>query len=348
MPQTVTDFGLDFRTFGLPVSATQMRLLIPMRKKNLLAACMLSVVLATSACASGTGTANSSGQASGSANAGVDVSSQTVSNETTSEVGASQKAAAAKAKAAAQAAKAKAAAAKAAAVKATTAAKQAAADKLAAANAAATKAAAAAKQAASKAPSPVAVPVVAPKPAAPKPAPAPIQPASSSEKVINTTYTTAYTWFDNTPVGSATISHPVLHKTAGGTGTYADPITIAVGHSLATGKDILDFPAGTRVYLPDVRRYFIVEDTCGDGNDPENGPCHEGTNANGTNSTVWIDMWIGGQSMDSDGADNCASRVTNIRTAVFNPASNYAVAPGAGVIHDGKCDAGYGNTLLRN
>ena len=120
-----------------------------------------------------------------------------------------------------------------------------------------------------------------------------------------------------------------------------------MGHSLATGKDVLDFPAGTRIYLPDVRRYFIVEDSCGDGDDPQGGPCHQGTNVFGTNSTVWIDMWIGGQSMTADGADNCASKVTNMRTAVFNPASNYAVAPGAGVIHDGKCDAGYGNTLLK-
>jgi hypothetical protein len=218
-------------------------------------------------------------------------------------------------------------------------------EKVAAATAAAAKKTAA--RAAAK--TPVTAPAAAPKrvaPVVPKPAPAPIQPASS-EKIVNTAYTTAYTWHDNTPVGSASISHPVLHRTAGGTGTYADPITIAVGHSLATGKDVLDFPAGTRIYLPDVRRYFIVEDTCGDGNDPENGPCHQGTNAQGTNSTIWIDMWIGGQSVDADGADNCASRVTDIHTAVFNPASNYVVAPGAGVIHDRRCDAGYGNSLLR-
>ena len=84
-----------------------------------------------------------------------------------------------------------------------------------------------------------------------------------------------------------------------------------MGHSLATGKDVLDFPAGSRIYLPDVRRYFIVEDTCGDGNDPQNGPCHQGANADGTNSTLWIDMWIGGESMNASGADNCAGKVTD-------------------------------------
>ena len=298
-----------------------------MRRNTLLAAGMLSVLLATSACGAETGASNSSAQSSGAANAGVEVSA--AADKPSAEVGASQRAAAEKAKVAAVAAKTATAAA----------AQKAAAQKAAAA--AAAKTAAAVK-------TPVTVPAAPAVPAvAPKPAPAPVVPASSSERVVHTTYTTAYTWYDNTPVGSATISHPILHSTAGGTGTYNDPITIAVGHSTATGKDVLDFPAGTRIYLPDVRRYFIVEDSCGDGDDPQGGPCHQGTNVEGTNSTIWIDMWIGGQSMSADGADNCASRVTNVRTAVFNPASNYAVAPGTGVIHDGKCDAGYGNTLLK-
>lgn len=292
-----------------------------MRRNNLLAAGMLTVLLATSACGSVTGAPNSPAQSSGSASAGVEASSSTQPDKS-AEVGASQRAAAEKAEAAA---------------------------------AAEATAVETAQKTAEEAPaaSPVAaavpVPAVAPAvvAAAPKPAPAPVQPASSSEHIVNTTYTTAYTWHDNTPAGSVAISHPVLHQSAGGTGTYDDPITIAVGHSLATGSDVLDFPAGTRIYLPDVRRYFIVEDTCGDGNDPQGGPCHQGANANGTNSTIWIDMWIGGQSMSADGADNCASTVTNVNTAVFNPASNYVVAPGAGVIHDGKCDAGYGGALVK-
>ena len=55
-------------------------------------------------------------------------------------------------------------------------------------------------------------------------------------------------------------------------------------------EDILDYPAGTRFYIPNVRRYFIVEDTCGDGDTPQNGPCHTGY-PKGT--TAWVDMWIG-------------------------------------------------------
>ncbi|MBT1004084.1 hypothetical protein KIH31_15970 [Paenarthrobacter sp. DKR-5] len=189
-----------------------------------------------------------------------------------------------------------------------------------------------------------------PKPkAAPKPAPRPV--AAPAERIVRTAYTTAYTWFDNTPAGSAVISNPVLHRTAGGTGTYADPVTIAVGHSIINGRDILDYPAGTRLYLPDVRRYFIVEDTCGDGLHPQYGPCHAGVNADGSGSTIWLDLWIGGQSGTAGSADDCASTVTDgdgqLHTVVFNPAANYAVAAGSGVFHNGRCDAGYGNTLVR-
>ncbi len=311
-----------------------------MRRNNLLVAGMLTMLLATSACGAAT---NAEQPAALPSTVGTNAGSYDAAPDTESEdIGSSQRAAARKAEAAAVAAKKKAEAEKAAAAekaKTDAAARQ-------SAELARTNAAAAVPEV-----TPERVAAVTPAPAetSAKPAPAapPVQAASGAEQVVNTTYTTAYTWHDNTPAGSATISHPVLHKTAGGTGTYEDPLTIAVGHSLATGQDVLDFPAGTRIYIPSVRRYFIVEDTCGDGNDPQGGPCHQGVNANGTNSTIWIDMWIGGQSTSAEGADNCASDVTGVKTAVFNPASNYAVAPGAGVIHDGKCDAGYGETLVR-
>jgi hypothetical protein len=170
-------------------------------------------------------------------------------------------------------------------------------------------------------------------------------PRASGETVVSDVFITAYSWYDNTPAGSAIISHPVLHKVAGGTGTYEDPVTIAVGHSKETGTSVLDVPAGTRIYLPDVRRYFIVEDACGDGPAPELGPCHTGAEEHG-DASLWIDMWIGGEGESMSFAQTCAVQVTGVRTAVFNPGSNYAVAPGNGVIHDGKCDSGYGNGLV--
>jgi hypothetical protein len=193
-----------------------------------------------------------------------------------------------------------------------------------------------------------------------------LSPASSSaagrQVIVRTAYTTAYTYFDNTPHGSAEISHPVLHRHAGGTGTYADPITIAVGHVFkdragrvaarsSTTRDVLDYQAGTRMYLPDVRRYAIVEDTCGDGRRPDLVPCHRGANASGSRSTTWVDLWIGGAGASSSAVRRCASVVTDgtgqRHTIVLNPAADYVVASGKGVFHGGRCDAGYGTTLVR-
>jgi hypothetical protein len=171
------------------------------------------------------------------------------------------------------------------------------------------------------------------------------QSPTADKTVDSKVFVTAYTWYDNTPTGSPVISHPVLHDEAGGTGTYEDPVTVAVGHSKETGEDVLDIPAGTRLYLPDVRRYFIVEDSCGDGPAPENGPCHIGAKEEGGDS-LWIDMWIGGQGESASFVRNCTLTVTGVLAAVFDPAKNYVVAPGSGVIHDGKCDSGYGSNVI--
>ena len=188
-------------------------------------------------------------------------------------------------------------------------------------------------------PTPIPVPVSIP---IPTPVPQP-----TSNEVFIKAYTTAYTYWDNTPPGSADISHPILHSKAGGTGTYANPITLAVGHSIISGKDILDYPAGTKFYIPNVRRYFIVEDTCGDGGSPQNGPCHTGYPLG---TTTWVDMWIDGQSGSSSAANSCAENLTDgngvAHTIIKNPASNYVVVSGP-VFQNGSCSAQYGNTAVK-
>lgn len=64
-------------------------------------------------------------------------------------------------------------------------------------------------------------------------------------------FVTFYGWYDNTPP-SAAIAYPVIHQTAGGTGTWSDPITYA--------SDTSETPAGTKIYVPRVQKYFIMED----------------------------------------------------------------------------------------
>jgi LysM repeat protein len=151
-------------------------------------------------------------------------------------------------------------------------------------------------------------------------------------------YTTGYGWPDNTPKGSAEISHSILHLLAGGTGTYADPITVAVGHTIASGKDTLDYPAGTKFYIPNLRKYFITEDTCGDGKTPQNGPCHTGYQGH-----PWLDLWVGGNSGNQKQTLACEENITDLHMVIQNPASNYAVIPGDVT---SSCGTQYGDSVV--
>jgi hypothetical protein len=67
-------------------------------------------------------------------------------------------------------------------------------------------------------------------------------------------YVTFYSARDNTPPGSRDIAYPAVHRQAGGTGTYRDPITFATSRS--------ELAVGTVVYYPYLKRYFVMEDDC--------------------------------------------------------------------------------------
>jgi 3D (Asp-Asp-Asp) domain-containing protein len=66
---------------------------------------------------------------------------------------------------------------------------------------------------------------------------------------------TFYGYPDNDPPYSARIRYPgpaPRHSEAGGVGTYDNPTTVAGGR----------WPPGTRLYLPYLAKYLIVEDSC--------------------------------------------------------------------------------------
>jgi 3D (Asp-Asp-Asp) domain-containing protein len=89
---------------------------------------------------------------------------------------------------------------------------------------------------------------------------------------------TFYGAADNDPPGSTEIAHPnALHSSAGGTGTYANPVSLA--------SDRRAIPVGTRVYYPPLAKYFVMEDDCAG--------CIEDW---GSNRTPHIDLWAGNHS----------------------------------------------------
>ena len=118
---------------------------------------------------------------------------------------------------------------------------------------------------------------------------------------------TGYSWFDNDPPGSAAIAYPQIHDQAGGSGTYTDPVTLAVGRG--------GWTPGTLVYLPSIHRYAIVEDLCGS--------C-----AQGHNGLTWIDVYVNGQAAGNDSADDCMGRLTAVVEAVLNPGPGLPVVEG--------------------
>lgn len=204
-------------------------------------------------------------------------------------------------------------------------------------------------------PTPTPTPKPIPNPT-PKPTPPPVLPPViipspviiSAGETRSIDYTTAYGYPDNTPAGSD-ISNPVIHTSAGGTGTFADPITMAVGHTISGGKDTLDYSQGTKFYIPNLRRYFIVEDTCGDGNSPQNGPCHRldtPGNSAPAGAKAWIDLWVGGTTPTKANTLSCEDAITDLHLVIQNPASNYVVV--SGPVFNNTCATQYGDTVVTN
>ncbi|HZZ51955.1 MAG TPA: hypothetical protein VFE65_34095 [Pseudonocardia sp.] len=143
-------------------------------------------------------------------------------------------------------------------------------------------------------------------------------PPSGGAKQLNI-WLTGYSWQDNTPPGSSIVGEPVLHKEAGGTGTFADPITVAVpGH-----QGDMDWQPGTKFYLSSVQRYVIVEDS-GAAKPPSGDDTH-------------LDMWIGGQDGTKATTDACENELTGNVPAQASPPANLPVMAGP-IFAGGKCN----------
>jgi hypothetical protein len=100
-------------------------------------------------------------------------------------------------------------------------------------------------------------------------------------------YVTLYGWPDNSPPGDGT-AFGSGH--AGGTGTYADPVTFATDQN--------ELAPGTKVYYPYLHRYFVMQDECVE--------CDQDWN----NGKYHIDLWVGGQGGNTNSVINCEDSLT--------------------------------------
>jgi hypothetical protein len=116
--------------------------------------------------------------------------------------------------------------------------------------------------------------------------------ATSTPKAIDM-FATYYGWYDNTPPGCAT----AYAGCAGGTGTYAHPITFA--------SDKAELPVGSIIYYPTLEKYFVMGDDCQEcdedwsGKGPDGGP-----------GLYHVDLWIGGKGGNEFDAINCEDALT--------------------------------------
>jgi hypothetical protein len=146
--------------------------------------------------------------------------------------------------------------------------------------------------------------------------------SASPSATTHQAFITMYGWYDNTPP-SASISYPQIHNTAGGTGTYSDPITYA--------SDKAETAPGTKIYVPRVQKYFIMEDDCEEcdadwkGQGPDGGP-----------NMYHFDLWLGGKGGNAIDAIECEDALTNynpdnspkLESVIVNPPSSEAVSSG--------------------
>lgn len=144
------------------------------------------------------------------------------------------------------------------------------------------------------------------RPAAPLSTTPPPPPGETTQ----TGYVTGYSWYDNDPPGSAAIAYTdVRGRTeAGGTGTFADPLTVAA--------PVGGLPKGTKVYIPHLERYGIVEDECATSHSAPDG------------CTADVDVWVDGRDLPEATVDQCMSDLTGDHPFVVNPASGKPVRSG--------------------
>ena len=162
-------------------------------------------------------------------------------------------------------------------------------------------------------------------------APPPPSPAAAIAKIdaqgptgFAQTNMTFYAAYDNDPAGSTDIAYPnERHSTAGGTGTFADPMTFAT--------DPNELPPGTLIYYAPLRKYFVMEDQCAECIDDWKG-----------SKRPRIDLWTSATTDKRVLACEEALTPDGLVSVQINPPSDRPVDPRPLFDATGHCLAGAG------
>jgi len=141
-----------------------------------------------------------------------------------------------------------------------------------------------------------------------------------------TMYVTSYGFDDNSPPSDQIAypkddGYPTVHNFAyEGSGAYNDPITMASYKA--------EIPIGTFIYVPFLRKYFVMEDLCGE--------CEK----NWQNGQYHVDLWQGPDEESNEQAlEDCENKITRSATPVIiNPAQNLPVET-THLFTNGQCTA---------
>lgn len=136
---------------------------------------------------------------------------------------------------------------------------------------------------------------------------------SGTSRMVHITF---YGSWDNDPPGALTICCGVIHgQNAGGTGTYADPLTFA------SPEGDGEYETGQIIYVPSVRKYFIREDIC----------AVSWTAEDGCGDVDMVDLYVGNPS-SAEAVVECQNSLTKDDDVdseiIVDPDPNRLVDPG--------------------
>jgi beta-glucanase (GH16 family) len=168
-----------------------------------------------------------------------------------------------------------------------------------------------------------------------------------------TAYTTNYGSDDAGSVGGIIdwpkdAGYPTVHNTAGGVGTFNDPITAAIDSKNGPDGDVpfnSSYTIGEKFYVPRLHLYFVAEDSC----NTSSGCGYTGTDKD-TSSGLHIDFFVGNVS-DTTNLTKCELSFGDLTTgtdAIANAGDGYPMPdqyPNGTSLFDASTNTCIGKTL---